>query len=178
MLALKEFNTSYLKEIWLDGFSHQEPEWAKWNAPYYKDYKPYASFTSFKNSPVSNYLLSDSCKCVVVDEKAVGMVSKNWIDKSTRWLEIGIVIYNPNFWHGGLGTKALKVWAKEIFTSYPDLEHIGLTTWSGNLRMMHLAEKIGFKKEAQIRRVRYFQGTYFDSMKYGILRTEWEKLYH
>lgn len=41
--------------------------------------------------------------------------------------------------------------------------------------MMHLAEKIGLKKEAQIRRVRYFQGFYYDSVKYGILRSEWKK---
>mgnify|MGYP005766964305 FL=1 len=74
-------------------------------------------------------------------------VSKNWIDKTTLWLEIGIVIYNPNYWHGGLGTRALEKWITDIFSEYPDLEHIGLTTWSGNPRMMHLAEKIGLKKK-------------------------------
>ena len=85
------------------------------------------------------------------------MVSKNWIDEVTRWLEIGIVIYNPTYWHGGIGGRVLKIWISEIFDQYPELEHIGLTTWSGNSRMIHLAQKLGFKKEAQIRKVRFYK---------------------
>ena len=52
------------------------------------------------------------------------------------------------------------------------LEHIGLTIWSGNSAMMAVAEKVGFLKEGQIRKVRYYQGRYYDSVKYGILREE------
>ena len=175
MLNLENFNSSYLKDIWKDGFKANNPEWTKWNAPYFNDYIPYQSFSDFKESPISTYLLSKSCKAIISNGQAIGMVSKNWIDKTTLWLEIGIVIYNPNYWHGGLGTRALEKWITDIFSEYPDLEHIGSTTWSGNPRMMHLAEKIGLKKEAQIRRVRYFQGFYYDSVKYGVLRSEWEK---
>lgn len=85
------------------------------------------------------------------------MVSKNWIDEVTRWLEIGIVIYNPTYWHGGIGDRVLKIWISEIFDQYPELEHIGLTTWSGNPR----------------RKVRFYKEKYYDCMKYGILRDEW-----
>ena len=42
--------------------------------------------------------------------------------------------------------------------------------------MMRVAEKLGFQKEAQIRKVRYYNGKYYDSMKYGILRDEWENV--
>lgn len=52
------------------------------------------------------------------------------------------------------------------------LEHIGMTTWSRNGAMMAVAEKLGFLKEGQIRKVRYYQGHYYDSMKCGILREE------
>lgn len=38
--------------------------------------------------------------------------------------------------------------------------------------MMAVAEKLGFLKEGQIRKVRYFQVQDYDSMKYGILREE------
>lgn len=38
--------------------------------------------------------------------------------------------------------------------------------------MRAVAEKLGFLKEGQIRKVRYYQGQYYDSMKYGILREE------
>ncbi len=34
-----------------------------------------------------------------------------------------------------------------------------------------IAEKLGFQKKAQIRKVRYY-----DSMKYGILRDEWKNI--
>ena len=42
--------------------------------------------------------------------------------------------------------------------------------------MMKLAEKLRMKKEAHIPKVRYYQGKYFDSIKYGILREEWGKI--
>lgn len=62
--------------------------------PYFDDYTSYSTFSNFKYSSIAEYLLSDSCKCICVEKRAIGMVSKNWIDKSTRWLEIGIVICN------------------------------------------------------------------------------------
>lgn len=40
--------------------------------------------------------------------------------------------------------------------------------------MMRLGEKLGMEKEAQIRKVRFWQGQYYDSVKYGVLREEWE----
>lgn len=49
---------------------------------------------------------------------------------------------------------------------------MGLTTWSGNPGMMRLSEKLGMSQEARIRKVRYYKGTYYDSIKYGILRDE------
>jgi acetyltransferase, GNAT family len=60
-----------------------------------------------------------------------------------------------------------------IFHETDMLEHIGMTTWSGNGAMMAVAERLGFLKEGQIRKVRYYQGQYYDSVKYGILREEW-----
>lgn len=49
---------------------------------------------------------------------------------------------------------------------------MGLTTWSGNPGMMRLSEKLGMTQEARIRKVRYYKGIYYDSIKYGILRDE------
>jgi RimJ/RimL family protein N-acetyltransferase len=57
-----------------------------------------------------------------------------------------------------------------------DLPHLSLTTWSGNKRMMALAERVGMKLEGRIRSVRFYEGQYWDSMKYGILRSEWEEI--
>ncbi|MDN6836071.1 MAG: GNAT family N-acetyltransferase, partial [Lactococcus lactis] len=57
----------------------------------------------------------------------------------------------------------------------PKIQHIGFTTWSGNQGMMRLGEKSGLKLDGQIRKVRYWQETWYDSIKYGILREELKK---
>lgn len=38
--------------------------------------------------------------------------------------------------------------------------------------MMRLGERSGMQLEGRIRKVRYWQGEYYDSIKYGLLRTE------
>ena len=49
----------------------------------------------------------------------------------------------------------------------------GMSTWSGNARMIKVAEKIGMKEEARVRQARMVDGKYFDAIKMGILRSEW-----
>lgn len=41
---------------------------------------------------------------------------------------------------------------------------------------MRLAEKLGFKLEARFRNARIVNGSYFDSIGYGVLREEWERI--
>ena len=57
------------------------------------------------------------------------------------------------------------------------LARIGITTWSGNERMMGLSKKLGMKKEAVYRKARIVEGEYFDSVSYGILKTEWDEIH-
>lgn len=44
--------------------------------------------------------------------------------------------------------------------------------------LMGSAEKCGFILEGRLRKVRYYQGDYYDSMRYGMLREEWQSLPH
>lgn len=67
------------------------------------------------------------------------------------------------------------MWIDHLFNDVTDLPHIGFTTWSGNKRMMHLGDKLGMKLEWQIRQVRFWQGKFYDSVKYWVLRSEWEE---
>ena len=172
-VQLLPFNKSFLETIWEVGFSTNQPEWTKWNAPYFNDYRKFDDAKSFGASPIADFLMSEDCRCIVVGNQPIGMVSKSWVDEGTRWLEIGIVIYNDQLWKKGIATTALAKWVDSIFSETEALEHIGMTTWSGNRAMMAVAEKLGFLKEGQIRKVRYYQGQYYDSMKYGVLRKEW-----
>ena len=109
-------------------------------------------------------------------DQVIGTVNWYWKSVETLWMEIGIVIFNENYWGTGIGCKALKMWINKIFRANPRLVRLGLSTWSGNIRMMKLAEKLGLKKEAVNRKARIVEGEYFDSVSYGILREEWQML--
>ncbi|MBB6624167.1 GNAT family N-acetyltransferase [Clostridium gasigenes] len=107
----------------------------------------------------------------------IGQVNWYWKSKETLWMEVGIIIFNENYWGKGLGYEALKMWINEIFRENPKLIRIGITTWSGNKRMMKLAEKLGMKKEAVYRKARIVDNKYYDSLSYGILRQRWSELW-
>lgn len=107
-------------------------------------------------------------------DEIIGQVNWYWKSIETLWMEVGIIIFNENYWGKGIGHLALKMWINEIFDENPGLIRIGLSTWSGNTRMMKLAEKLQLKKEAVYRKARIVNNQYYDSISYGILKEEWE----
>ncbi|MBF0714155.1 GNAT family N-acetyltransferase [Gemella sp. GH3] len=157
--------------LWEIGFSRENMEWTKWNGPYFDDYKVY-TYEQFKKE--MTFYRSSNNWGIFVDNQLVGMLFRYWECEKTRWLEIGIVIYDENCWDKKVGRVALSLWIDKTFVDFTQIEHIGLTTWSGNIRMMRVSERLGMKQEACIRKVRYWEGVYYDSVKYGILREEWE----
>ncbi|WP_420642189.1 GNAT family N-acetyltransferase [Candidatus Leptofilum sp.] len=110
-------------------------------------------------------------------DQLLGQVSWYWQSQETNWLSVGIVIYDPAFWGQGLGFEALGLWCDYLWHAMPDLARLDLRTWSGNVGMMRLAEKLGFKEEARFRDARIVNGEFFDSMGYGMLRSEWQQRY-
>lgn len=103
----------------------------------------------------------------------IGEVSWYWKSKETNWLEIGIVIFNDNFWGKGIGYQALKLWIDEVFNEQKDIIRIGITTWSGNIGMIKLAKKLGMIEEARYRKARIVNKKHYDSVSYGILKDDW-----
>ena len=146
-------------------------EWTEFNGPYF----PYAhpSLEEFKFGVFQRLLSGVDLQVITVDDTPIGTVNSYWECESTRWIEAGIVIYDSEYWGKGIALKAIPLWINYLFETQT-IERVGMTTWSGNQRMMSLASKLGFKQEAVLRKVRYYQGKYYDSVKYGILRTEWE----
>jgi RimJ/RimL family protein N-acetyltransferase len=59
-----------------------------------------------------------------------------------------------------------------LFREHPEIVRLDMRTWSGNTRMMRLAEKLGFKLEACFRKARIVNGEYYDGLGYGLLREE------
>lgn len=148
-----------------------DEEWTKYNGPYF----PYETPTieEFESGVFKRLVDGIDMLLISIDGKAVGSVSRYWENEATRWLEIGVIIYDSSYWSQGIGKKALVPWITHLFSTL-EIERVGLTTWSGNPRMMACALKLGLMQEARLRKVRYFQGKYFDSVKYGVLRSEWE----
>lgn len=114
-------------------------------------------------------------KRLIVDESwhLLGEVNWYWKSEETNWLEIGIVIYEEKNRGIGLGRKALSRWIDFLFDLKPEIVRIGLTTWSGNIGMIKLAQKLGMIQEACYRKARIVNGQYYDSVSYGILKEEW-----
>lgn len=165
-----------LEAFWQLAFSNPNAEWTKWNGPYFHDQLP--TKTDFlTNIGPSDWLNNDYRWVITIDQQLVGALFAYFDDGNLkRWLDIGITIYTDDAWGNHIGSTALKLWIDHLFTDVTQLPHIGFTTWSGNKRMMALGDRIGMKLEGQIRQVRYWQGQYYDSIKYGILKKEWKKM--
>ena len=87
--------------------------------------------------------------------------------------EAGIDIIEDELWNQGLGTEALRLWVDYVFEAH-SLARLGVATWSGNPRMVRVAEKVGFQIEASIRNGCEVKGRFYDRIKLGMLRSEWE----
>ena len=55
-VQLEPFNKNFLQEIWKIGFSTDQPEWTKLNAPYFNDYRKFDDAKSFEESSIADVL--------------------------------------------------------------------------------------------------------------------------
>lgn len=161
-----------LQTLWTYIYGEESPEWKKWDAPYFP--LTHIDFVTYKQQMLPSLTAIYPQQMVIeVDGKLIGTVSYYWEHEPSRWLEAGIVIFDPNYWNDGYGTEALSLWIDNLFRTLP-IVRAGITTWSGNIRMMRLAEKIGMKLEGRMRKCRYYNGEYYDSIRMGVLKEEWE----
>ena len=105
--------------------------------------------------------------------KHIGWVTVYYKKGDPHITEVGINIVEDTLWSKGLGTEAFSLWIDYLFTER-ELTRIGFTTWEGNKRMIRVGEKLGFTEEARIRKSCFVNGVFYDRIKMGILRDEWE----
>jgi putative hydrolase of HD superfamily len=110
------------------------------------------------------------------DDTLIGLVSWYWESEESRWPGIGIVLYDDSQWRRGFGYEALGLWCQMLFDRL-DIHRMDLRTWSGNEPMQGLSLKLGFKEEARFREARQVGGRLYDSLAFGMLRTEWKALH-
>ncbi|MCI8279781.1 GNAT family N-acetyltransferase [Staphylococcus xylosus] len=174
--TLEALNGKIIDDWYYWKYEELEKKAKKWNAPYIRE--PAIDKVSFtKELEVNRYIYPnvESTLAIMVDNNFIGTVGSYWIDKNTNWLEIGIVIYNSDYWESGIGTEVFQLWIDYLFKK--DFVHrLGISTWSGNERMIKLAQKVGMREEARIRQARSVNGQYFDAIKMGILKCEWRNV--
>ena len=108
------------------------------------------------------------------DGKPLGWVNRYANREEPDEWYVGVGIGEDEYLNQGIGTEALRLWVDYLFAN-SDVHRIGLTTWSFNPRMMHVAKKLGFLREGVQREVREWQGERLDRVQYGMLRREWEE---
>lgn len=170
-VVLRKAKEADLDRLWT---LFNKTEWKKFDAPYWarKD----GSKEGFQQVPFQKFVDGKRALLIEYQGDLVGTVTAYWEDEGTRWLEVGITIHESGEWSKGIGRTALIPWITHLFDTL-EVERIGLTTWSGNPRMIACAKAIGMQVEGQLRKVRYYEGVYYDSVKMGVLREEWVALY-
>lgn len=171
-LVIRPIRSEDLPLLWELMFKDESPEWKKWDAPYY-EHEALSWEDYFKEW--GDITKRDYYWVIEIGGKVIGTVSYYWEHKPSNWLEMGIGIYDPQYWSGGYGTRALSLWIEHLFSTLP-LVRVGFTTWSGNHRMIRVGEKLGMQMEARLRKCRYYDGTYYDSIRMGLLREEWAEV--
>lgn len=176
-IQLKQLTIQDLPLLYNLMYGDPNPEYKKWDAPYFPlemiDEETYLSKMTEQliGGCDSVYLIQTKTD----EPQTIGSVTYYWEHEPSNWLEMGIIIYLPEFWSGGYGTEAIRLWTDHLFQTKPQIPRVGYTTWSGNHRMVKVGTKLNFTQEACIRNVRTYQGKLYDSIRMGMLREEWEQ---
>ncbi|CAM3867089.1 GNAT family N-acetyltransferase [Mesobacillus zeae] len=157
--------------LWELVYHNPHPEWKKWDSPNISCHE--INYEKYHDQTAN--LMKQGCDnqfTIKVEDKIIGVVSYEWEHESSNSLEIEISIYKPEYWDKGYGTDALKTWITRLFGLF-SVPRIGFTTWSGNQRMVAVGKKLGMKEEGRIRNSHLQHGRYYDTVKMGVLREDW-----
>ena len=174
VVTLKTIMDEDLEPLWTVAYKNHTL-WMQYDAPYFNEQKPSREAFLHDEGP-KRYVNNDKRLAIWFQGRLIGTVNAYFEDGALKkWLEVGILIFDESLWGKNIGTQALSLWIDAMFKLYPAIQRVGFTTWSANIGMMRLGEKLGMKQEARIRQVRFYQGKYYDQVKYGILKDEWHQ---
>jgi diamine N-acetyltransferase len=109
------------------------------------------------------------------DNKVIGMINFNTINREWRNAEIGIIIGEKDEWGKGYATESIRVLIEFGFNRL-NLHRIYLHVAEANTGAVRCYEKLGFKKEAILRESEYRDGKYENAVVMGMLRKEFEHI--
>lgn len=119
----------------------------------------------------------------------IGAVNSYMIDENYEWIPlskakpgekifrtVGIDICESSFCEKGLGTKALAAFINYYFENGAD--EIYCQTWSGNIRMIKCAEKLGFEVCRRKIGLREVRGERYDGLTFLLDKEKFKNIYN
>jgi len=152
-----------------------ETEWGEWDAPWEgNDPLPAERIDEVRRGmleAMQNPLPAPRTRLFVelIGGPLLGWVSYYDHDPADRCVSVGIDICEPAFWGKGLGTEALRLWMDYLVANL-DLQRIRMATWSGNERMVRVAEKLGFVLVERVPDAREVRGRRYDKVQFVLTR--------
>ena len=113
----------------------------------------------------------------------IGWVSSYMIDENFEWIgadtirpdqtvyrAIGIDICEPDAWGNGIGAMAMRAFINYYFESGAD--ELYTQTWSGNVRMLRSAVKLGFVECNRYVGIRQVEGKIYDALTFRLEKSK------
>jgi RimJ/RimL family protein N-acetyltransferase len=119
----------------------------------------------------------DGGMLAVVDEegRVVGDVQFERVVGDVDEVNLGYLIYPESRGHG-YASEALRLFARYLFGIRRDMNRARLDIHPDNAASIRVAERCGFTLEGRIREGWFHKGTWQDTLVYGLLRSEQDKL--
>ena len=118
---------------------------------------------------------STALAVVAADGTLIGIASWKAIGRGSPGVcfEIGLALL-PEYRGQGLGTAAQRLLVDHLFR-FTTAHRLEAGTDAENLAEQKALERIGFTREGVLREVAFRDGTWRDTLIYGLLRQDWER---
>ncbi|WP_238906677.1 GNAT family protein [Clostridium sp. YIM B02506] len=173
IVYLKKLDKEYIEEYW-DNFKNTSIETMIFTG----------SAQAFNKTEIENYINrvaadSDRVDFLIFskqDNKIVGEVVINEVDRNNRCGNIRVLINRKEDFSKGYGTEAMILALNYGFGMF-NLHRIELEAYPFNNRAIHVYEKIGFKREGLRRDGAYYNHKYYDMITMSFLENEFRERY-
>lgn len=171
-LNYKNITLRFLQENDVEKFvcwHTRELEWKKWDAPW-EDINSDEDRIRERLKRILDRpkeLLPGRLQICHSDGSYIGWVGNYLLNGHQNERAVGIDIPEKAYWGKGLGEQALKLWIAYIFNVEPN-DYLFCQTWSGNLRMVRLAEKCGFEIIERKKDFRKVNGKFYDGLTFKL----------
>jgi RimJ/RimL family protein N-acetyltransferase len=125
----------------------------------------------FVETAISNRNVVMLAICDSKSNEHIGNIKLDNFDWVGRTCELGLLIGNKQYWGKGIGYEACKLTLEYAFTDL-NIRKVSLAVYENNPAAIRLYDKLGFKKEGQLRSHIFEGGKYFDKLYMGIFREE------